>query len=316
MKGSFYILLLCLTQQVISQELIRKDLSNEDPYYFYVNDNDSTQLFYYKMVPPKPIGVLTILPSGGESIESLLQQIDLHKVAYQNNLLVVIPSINWGTIQRTPDMAFLDTIFMEIVTEHQVSKDHFILCGLSNGGMISLTYGIRSVRDQNTYLKPKGIIGLDPPLDFARFYNYCEREVTRDFTPAGVAESQWFLNVYNQVYGGSPDSVPQNYVQASIFSYGAPQGGNAQYLNDISILMYTELNLDYLINQRHRDLYDWNGIDIVAFINQLKLNGNPNAEVIVTRDKGVKLDGTKHPHSWSIMDTDKTIQWILELLEG
>lgn len=313
-----YIAILCLfiSQLAVSQNLEKIPVRSSDPYSFYVNDGDSTELYYYKLVPKKkPIGVLTIFPSGGETTENLLAQIELHKRACKKNLIVLIPSFNWGTIQRTPDIAFLDTIFKQVVTEHEVSKDKFILCGLSNGGMVSLDYGIRSVRDKSTYLKPKGIIGLDPPLDFARFYRYCEREIARNYSPGGVAEAQWFVNVYNQVYGGSPDSVPQNYIDASIFSFGAEGGGNAQYLNGIAIRMHSDLDLDYLLNSRHRDLYDWNGIDIVSFVNQLKINGNTNAEVIITQNKGVRLDGTKHPHSWSIMDTKETLEWILDLLK-
>lgn len=78
--------------------------------------------------------------------------------------------------------------------------------------------------------------------------------------------------------------------------------------------MLSDLNLDYLLNQRKRDLNDWNGTDIVAFVNQLKINGNKNAEVIISQNKGVRLDGTKHPHSWSIMDSEFCVNWILELV--
>ncbi len=291
-------------------------VSEDDPYAMYVNDGESTSLFYYQIVPPEhPIGVLTILPSAGESVENLLEQINLHTKAYHHNILVIVPSLNWGTIQRTPDIWFLDTIFKRVVDEHQIAKENFIFCGLSNGAMISLTYGISAVRDSNTYLVPKGIIGLDPPLDYARFYRYCEREIARNYNPAGVSEAQWFINTYNQVYGGSPDSFPQNYVNASIYSYGINGGGNARYLSGIPIRMHSDLNLDFLLNQRGRDLYDWNGTDIVAFVNQLRRNGNENAEVIITQNKGVRLDGSKHPHSWSIMNTDETIKWILDVLE-
>lgn len=310
------ILFILIAQQGISQNLEKVHLQSTDPYSFYISDGNSTELYYYKMVPKgKPLGVLTIFPSGGETIENLLAQIDLHKKAYDNNVLVLIPSMNWGTIQRIPDIAFLDTIFKQVVMEHEVSKENFFLCGLSNGGMISLTYAIHSVRDSSTYIKPKGIIGLDPILDFARFYRYCEREIARNYNPAGTAEAQWFFNVYNQVYGGPPDSFPQKYIDASTFSFGAENGGNANYLRDIGILMYSDLDLDHLINKRQRNLYDWNGIDIVAFVNQLKINGNTNAEVVISQNKGIRLDGTKHPHSWSIMDTDKTIKWILKLLK-
>lgn len=292
-------------------------VSANDPHSLYVNDgNSNTNLFYYKMIPKgKARGVLTIIPSGGETTENLIKQISLHKEAYEQGLIIIIPSINWGTDDRIPEISFLDTIFKQVVDQHNVSKDNFILCGLSNGGMISLAYGIKAKKESNTYIIPKGIIGLDPPLDYAHFYKYCEREISRNFSPIGVGEAKWFLDNYNTIYEGSPDDYPQNYIEASTFSYGADGGGNAKYLTDIAIRMNSDLNLDYLLNQRQRDLYDWNGTDVVAFINQLKINGNKNAEVIITHNKGVRFDGTVHPHSWSIIDTNDTIEWILELIK-
>ncbi|HKK89402.1 MAG TPA: hypothetical protein VJ917_11190 [Saprospiraceae bacterium] len=291
-------------------------MSQSDPYNFYINDGDSTEIFYYKMLPKsKPVAVLTIFPSGGEKIEDLLKQIELHEVAFKNDLLVIIPSYNWGTFQKTPDVQFIDSIFKQVILDHDVPKDKFVMCGLSNGGMISLTYGISAVRDSSTCITPLGIIGIDPPLDYARFYKYCQREVSRNFSEAGVTEAKWLLGIYNQIYQGSPEEYPQNYINASIFSYGEKDGGNTKYLNNIAIRMHSDLNVDFLINKRKRDLYDWNGTDIVAFVNQLKINGNKNAEVIITQNKGVRLDGTKNPHSWSIIDTDLTMKWILDLIK-
>ena len=66
--------------------------------------------------------------------------------------------------------------------------------------------------------------------------------------------------------------------------------------------------------KHRRDLYDWNGTDIVAMINDLKLMGNPDANVIITMGKGVRLNGTRHPHSWSIMDNEDCMKWIEGLL--
>ncbi len=317
MKIYLLISFLLLANIAPAQELIKVNISTEDPYHYYINDKESTDLFYYKMVPEHaPIGALVLLPSAGESIESMLNQTSLHHLAVENNLLVVMPSYNMGTIQQEPELEFFDLIFKQLVDEHQVSKDRFIFCGLSKGAMISLTYGVRAVRDSNRYLVPKGIIGLDPPVDLARLYRYCEREIKRNFSEAGVAEAKWLKSVYEQVYGGSPDSVPSRYQEASVFTYGAEKGGNAQYLNNIALRMHTDLNVDFLINQRKRDLYDWNGTDLVAFINQVKVNGNKQAEVIITRDKGKRPDGSANPHSWSIMDADSTMEWMLDLLKS
>ena len=124
------------------------------------------------------------------------------------------------------------------------------------------------------------------------------------------------MNNYNEIYGGSPKEFPEKYIEASIYSNGVENGGNAEYLKDIPIRMYTDLDVNWLMNERRRDLYDWNGTDIVAMINDLKLMGNSDANVIITMGKGVKLDGTKHPHSWSIMDNQDCFKWIEKLIKN
>ena len=122
-------------------------------------------------------------------------------------------------------------------------------------------------------------------------------------------------NNWDSLYGGSPDKFPEKYIENSIYSYGAKDGGNAKYLKKMPLLMFTDLDTDWLIDQRHRDLNDWNGIDIISMINQLKIMGNKNARVIVSQGKGVRLDGTKNPHSWSIMDSEVCLNWIIETFE-
>jgi hypothetical protein len=70
-----------------------------------------------------------ILPSEGETTENLLKQITLHQRAVEKGLLVLIPSINFGTENRDAAFHILDQIFSEIVMEYSVSKDNFILGG-------------------------------------------------------------------------------------------------------------------------------------------------------------------------------------------
>jgi hypothetical protein len=300
------------------QELEKVTINYTDTNDLYVNDGDSTSLYYYKIVPKTAIiGALVILPSGGETTEDLLKQITLHQLAVEKGILIIIPSINWGTDTREAEFYFLDKIFNEIVIKHKVSKDNFILGGLSNGGIISLTYAEKAVKNPNKFfLVPKGVFALDTPLDQARFYKYCEREIKRNFSEAGVNEAKWIKSNSDSLYGGSPDKFSEKYIEASIFSFGAKDGGNAKYLKNIPIRMYTDLDVDWLVNNRHRDLYDWNGIDIVAMINQLKVMGNKNANVIISQGKGVRLDGSKNPHSWSIMDSQDCLNWILNLLKN
>ncbi len=41
--------------------------------------------------------------------------------------------------------------------------------------------------------------------------------------------------------------------------------------------------------------------------------GNKQAELILTNNKGFWPDGSRHPHSWSIVDNGELVEWLLEL---
>lgn len=315
MKQLLSLLLLLTMTLSYGQEMekvILKDLDEND---LYINDGDSTTLYYLKSVPTTEIkGVLVILPSGGETTENLLKQITLPQLAVEKGLLVLIPSINFGTENRTAEFNLLDKIFNEIVKDYQVSKDTFILGGLSNGGMIFLSYAEKAVQYLGTtFLVPKGVFALDSPVDKAHLYEYCEREIERNYNEAGVSEGKWIIERYKKLYG-TPYKNPEKYIAASIYSYGAKEGGNAKYLKNIPLRMYTDFDVEWLMKERHRDLYDWNGTDIIAMVNRLKIMGNEDANVIISFGKGFKLDGSKHPHSWSIMDSQDCLNWISKLL--
>lgn len=318
MKKILFFTLLFNLLSCKAQEFEKIVVSKTDSSELYINDGDSTELFYYKFVPKNKIeGILVILPSGGELVENTLKQITLPQIAVKKGIMVIIPSINWSTDNQDAEFKLLDTIFKEIVGKYKVSKNKFIIGGLSNGGTISLAYAEKSIQNPTNYfLIPKGVFALDPPLDQTRFYKYCEREIERNMYQPAVDEAIWMKNNYDSIYGGSPERFSAKYIGQSIYSYGAKEGGNAKYLTKTPILMFTDLDTDWLINERHRDLYDWNGIDIIAMINQLKIMGNKNAKVIVSHGKGIRLDGSKNPHSWSIMDSEVCLNWITEIINN
>lgn len=61
------------------QEFEKVVISDQDTSNLYINDNDSTELYYLKLVPKsKPIGVVVIFPSAGETVQDLLKQIKYH----------------------------------------------------------------------------------------------------------------------------------------------------------------------------------------------------------------------------------------------
>ncbi len=273
---------------------------------------DSTN-YYYKLVPKsKPVGTIIILHGGSEDAKGVMNQITLDEIALKNNFIVIFPNIQDDDFKMSVSQKVLNTIAKQIVETHKVSKDKIFLGGLSGGGMQTITYTERAIRDKNTYFIPKAIFALDPPLDYENMYYRYQREVDRNFSEVGVNEAKWFLEEMETNLGGTPETSRDQYIQNSMFSYQEKDGGNAKYLVNIPIKIYTEPGVEWQLKNRHRDLYDLNCADISAMINFLQLKGNNNAEIVVTHDKGVRPNGMIHPHSWSIMDSKDCMTWILK----
>ncbi|MEZ5040542.1 MAG: hypothetical protein R2828_11630 [Saprospiraceae bacterium] len=82
-----------------------------------------------------------------------------------------------------------------------------------------------------------------------------------------------------------------------------------------SISVPFENDVQWWMENRGKDYYGMNAIDAAALINALRLQGNDKAELILTQNKGYRPDGTRHPHSWSIVDEQELVDWFAGLLE-
>jgi hypothetical protein len=97
----------------------------------------------------------------------------------------------------------------------------------------------------------------------------------------------------------------------SPFSAFAEGGGKARLLAGVAVRLYTEPDIDWWMTNRKVDYYSMNALDAAALILQLRLLGNRQAALITTEGRGVRPDGVRHPHSWSIVDEPELGAWIL-----
>jgi len=272
-----------------------------------------TKNYYYRLAPEgKPEGMIIILPGGGETAERVMNQIYLEELAYEKNLLVLLT--NWeedGDFFFKDDLKLIDKIAKENAEKYKLSKNKISIGGLSGGGMLAITYAEKAVKDKNTYFIPNSVFAIDPPLDYENMYYRLERDIERNFSEAAVNEAKMFNKAL--VSGiGKPENNREKYLEKSMFTYRDKDGGNAKYLMNIPILIYTEPGILWQMENRGRDLYDLNCTDITAMINLLKLKGHKNADLIITNDRGIRPEGIRHPHSWSIMDSEECLKWIIK----
>ncbi len=180
---------------------------------------------------------------------------------------------------------------------------------------MSFNYAIYMVQNPHHSIPvPKSVVVVDPPVDLYNLWFIMERLSNRNCVPSAKAEADYYMDYCRKFLGGTPDEVPDKYREASPFSRDLENGGNTIFLKDIPIRVYCEPDMDWWLN-RCEDLSDLNATDLSTMINTLRLLGNKHAEFITTSGKGYRIDGRRHPHSWSILDAEDTANWIEEMIE-
>jgi len=280
--------------------------------YVYKISNDSTQNFYTKRIPKVPVRGLLVI-----NLRSLTDSIKTYALRNGIILMSIVPLKPDSALQYFTDDVVLkrmDDMITEVVKAYHISPDKVIIGGMSVAGTGSVRYVEYCMTGHSMgHIKPIGLFAVDSPLDYERFYKASTNAVKRNFNNEAVAEGKEVIKLFKLRFGGSPNDKLKIYQTLSPFSYSAINGGNAKLLNDLSVRLYIEPDINWWIENRRRDYYDFNAIDNAALINQLKLNGNSHAELIVTSDKGYQDDGTRHPHSWSILDEKNLIDWCFTL---
>jgi len=270
----------------------------------------------------KPVALLVLIPGGaatqdeftaGGSAPSILPQ----KLA--NHQVVTIVPAGGGYSHWLEDawLKHLDAIVAETLTTHRIPADRVVVGGFSGGGTAAVRYAeFCAARRSPARVRIRGVFAVDAPLDFSRFWRGETLAIRRGAHPSFVGEAKAVLADMRRVLGGSPNDEPARYLQMSPFSAFAEGGGQARLLAGLPVRLYTEPDIRWWMENRKVDYYSMNAVDAAALILQLQLLGNREAQLITTEGRGVRPDGTRHPHSWSIVDETELQAWILQQVKS
>ncbi|MDH3267590.1 MAG: hypothetical protein OEM46_01930 [Ignavibacteria bacterium] len=204
----------------------------------------------------------------------------------------------------------------EVITKHFIPRENLLFCGMSLEGTRALKLTMFANSSDSKYrLKPKAIVLCDSPLDMIRLHKEMVKAKELNFNPITANEGTWVSGYLESNLGGTPNENFQAYVDCSPYCYSDDIVKNYLQFKDIAIRAYAEPDVNWWIDTRRKDYYSMNAIDMAALINELKIAGNENAELIITYDKGYLPDGTRHPHSWSIIDEQEMLEWFLNMIQ-
>ena len=200
------------------------------------------------------------------------------------------------------------------VAKYNIPSDNLLFCGMSLAGTRAIIMSqYLAGHDAYKELQPKAVAICDAPLDFVRFYHEGVRAYRRNIHELAAQEGHWTSQYLKSNLGGTPSSHISAYLDYSPISQVDVAYSKLDLLKNIYVRAYTEPDIHWWMKNRGKDYYGMNSVDAALLINELNWVGSNRATLITTKDKGVKPDGSKHPHSWSIVDEAELINWFVKL---
>lgn len=240
---------------------------------------------------------------------------DIPSVFEKDSVFVIVVNTSSWFIPQA-DIEMVDACILHALNKYRIPSKKLLIGGFSGGATAAMRYTEQVIERQYTQLIPIGLFVGDAPLDHIEFYKYCEKELVRNCDAPnsiwGKRESEYIKNEYDSLLG-DPMNNRDKYIKVSPVTISEPDFGNAKYLLQIPVRSYHEADLMWYVKERCRSILDENIIVGSELINYLYNNGNKQAEIIITLDKGYRNDGMRHPHSWSIIDSKDLLRWYKSL---
>lgn len=267
-----------------------------------LSQGSTTANCYTAVLPKKrPFhSYLVLIPGFGETPEGVLKATDLPRKAARAGIAVFIPQLQNGAETYSfaaESQKCLQNMIRDIKERFGLAKASYCVGGFSMGGSAAIRHAELSAENP-----PVCVFAIDSPLDYERFRYSTERDVKVYHKGMADGDSIYIklLADIAPIVGDSPYLLSDTTHRAIL------------PLRNIPTRYYIEPAEQWWLDNRQTDVLGLNILDGSAFVNDLRLIGNKDAELIVTSGKGRRNNGkTYHPHSWTIADTKELIAWIL-----
>lgn len=261
--------------------------------------------FKYHYLEPSGVkkGIVILLPGSGEKFKSVLVDVRLATLLVRQGFVILVPEVHTLLYADKYSIDILDELLKLKVKEYGTKS--IILGGFSSGGAIATRYAEYLV-SENAKIDLKGVFVVDPPLDLQRVYtagNHMLQDCDGIIRKDGASIKAQLENAF----GGSPLEHMDQYTSNSSFTASIKDGGNAKFLTNIPIRLYSEPDLDFVKKNycNRLEKADINATDLEALHEFLVKSGNDRCEYIATSGRGF--------HSWNIIEPNNCLEWIIKI---
>jgi len=282
----------------------------------FFNTQDSTNGYYLSIKPASGnIKAVQVLLRSFNGPESIIPETKLHNIAYANDILTIMASMNDKFYADTAAVNRIDSILKDVVGRFSADTSKFVMAGFDLAGNIVLRYTEMCYEFPAKFpLRPKAVFTIQSAVDLGWLWHWCDNEIKKNYDPGNVGDAKYLIDVLNREKG-NPDVSFTTYVPLSPFFRALPATGNERYLKNVPVRLYYDTDIGWELKTKRNSYYDTPIPDGSDLVNKLQLLGNNSAEFISSKLPGVRSNGTRNPVSWSIVDEVECIQWIKKKLD-
>ena len=287
----------------------KTETPNATPTSFTKIERDNYQLY-------RPIGkiaaVLVLFGGYPETAADIQREFPILESALQRGVAVVFSKVNQILWLETAERRALAVPLQTMFREHQLPRERVVIGGFSSGGNLSLLLSNYLHGSVEFNLKPVGVFAVDAPVDLVALYAAAERRLRQSQSEIALRESRFIVDLLGTTLG-NPADHPKVYERQSVYVEGSSALPNVEHLQQTDIRLYTEP--DSLWWSEHRNVsYDQtNAFHLESFSRRLRAEDFERVTFIATQKRGYRANGDRHPHSWSIVDEEELVEWILGL---
>jgi pimeloyl-ACP methyl ester carboxylesterase len=266
----------------------------------------------YLVVEPEDTikGALVLIAGFGQRPEDTFPQTKLPNVGYVNNILVVSYAAGNKLYADSITQVKLTRVVKDIMSRYHIPHDKFVIGGFSAGGMIALRY-VELCNEFPTKfpIHPKAVFMVDAPIDIFTIWESLEESYRNNYSEMAYEEAERAMRHIREDYG-EPRKNTAKYSDLTAFSMDKKYGEHEKFLKNTAVRAYHDVDIAWRLTNRNQAVHNSNYEVSAELINRLLLMGNKKAEFMQTFRTGYRANGTRHPHSWSIVDEAELIQWM------
>lgn len=210
-------------------------------------------------------------------------------------------------------LEYVHTNLEKVIIKHNLPKDNIFLFGTMVSGHRALKY-IEYVKKNNKTISSriKGIVVSESPLDWVRMWYEGQKQVRDSLNQIKHFEGNLITQLFRENFGVTPEQNIRKYADFSTYSYFTTSTAKQRLFSKYAIRAYSFVPTNYWFSVNGNGVYDCNFPDMCGLINEQKLAGNKNAELIVFTNEQRETTNKMEVQSntWNLIDKEELMNWI------